>query len=212
MFQSLSFKDYIDIVASLATVVALIIGGAWSYQLFVARRQKYPRAKLQQQISHKRLERGYILLMVSVIVTNDGEVLLPLTGGEIYIWQLCPAPKSVLEATSTHEGPARDQQLEWPLLAYETIALGNVRYRRGKRNVLDRLRGRTLPSIEIEPKEEGQFFYRFIIPNAADSILVESSFGNSIKGNELGWQMSTVYDLRDAVGSERTRRRHLSLT
>src|ERR1035437_10352507 len=48
-------KDLTGALQSVATIIALFIGGLWTFRAFVKGRGNYPRAKLEHLISHRRL-------------------------------------------------------------------------------------------------------------------------------------------------------------
>ena len=65
----------VSIVQSITTVIAIIIGGIWSYMLFVSRRQRYPRVKIEHQITCRPVSELKLLLSIDVTITNSSEVL-----------------------------------------------------------------------------------------------------------------------------------------
>jgi flagellar biogenesis protein FliO len=50
-------KDIADVIQALFTSLAFIIGGAWTYLLFVRKRQRFPRAKIEHQITQRAAKR-----------------------------------------------------------------------------------------------------------------------------------------------------------
>ena len=72
------FKEIADIIQVAVAVAAVIVGGIWSYWLFVQNRQKYPRASISPHITHRHIGNDNLLLHVSVTISNVGDVLLSL--------------------------------------------------------------------------------------------------------------------------------------
>jgi nitrate reductase gamma subunit len=81
-------KNILDIIQALFTILAIIIGGIWSYMLFIKRRQRFPRAIVEHQVFHKTLAKDKILLNLTTIITNTGEVLLELEKCVVRIQQI----------------------------------------------------------------------------------------------------------------------------
>ena len=92
MFLNLSdLKNIADSVQSLATVFALIVDGVWSYLLFVRKRQKYPRAKIDHQVLLRTIDERTTLVSIDIIISNIGDVLLSLVSVDINVRQVLPA-------------------------------------------------------------------------------------------------------------------------
>lgn len=43
-------KDFASVVQSLGIYIGLIVGGYWTYRVFIQNRQKYPRANLTHKM------------------------------------------------------------------------------------------------------------------------------------------------------------------
>jgi len=172
-------KEIADIVQAFFTVAAIIGGGIWFYR----RRQRYPRADVTHAITHKALPNGKFLLHVAVTISNKGEVLLSLISGVTRIQQMLPLPASVLDTINKGLDPVKKGQteVEWPLIGERKPKWGE-----GK--------------IEIEPGESDHIDIDYILEGSVKSVEVYSYFKNASKrGKEIGWQLTTVYDLNVAL-------------
>ncbi len=69
-------KSPLDTLQSLTTIVAVIVGGLWSYGLYRQYRQSTPRADMHLEISHYDLGSGSRLLHVRVRISNLGNVAI----------------------------------------------------------------------------------------------------------------------------------------
>ncbi len=69
---------------------AIVVGGIWTYPIFVKRRQRYPRANVTQQIGHYPLLNNKVLLRATVRICNEGEILLSLVSGFSRVQQMIP--------------------------------------------------------------------------------------------------------------------------
>ena len=79
---------------SLATVLAMLIGGIWVYILFFHRRSHRPRADLVIKSEHCLLDDGKRLLHVSVCLANKGETIMKLDHMFVRISKVLPTPDS----------------------------------------------------------------------------------------------------------------------
>lgn len=86
----LNLKDKVETLQAAATVVALIVGGVWTYKLFLEERNPFPHANIEQQISHVVVSKHVNILRVGVNLTNAGTAILLSSGGIIRIQQVVP--------------------------------------------------------------------------------------------------------------------------
>lgn len=181
-------KDIAEAIQAFTTSIAIIIGGYWSYKLFVQKRQRYPRANISHLITHIPIDSNKMLMRVVVTIANKGDVLLVLNCGETRIQQVMPVPENIVEAIQQGYDPVEEGETEilWPLL---------------ERRVNNWVRG----TFEIEPNETDELHYDFIIDRAVEAIIVYSYFRNTTKygrimrllrqHHEVGWSITTTYQL-----------------
>jgi hypothetical protein len=143
-------KDIAQTVQAFATAVAILIGGFWTYNLFIQKREKHPKAKTEHQTFYKQLIEGKALLCLDVTVSNVGGVLLSLIPKGIHIRQILPLPSDWFVND--------DQNTKWKLIGFEE---GNSNER-----------------IEIEPGESIRLHYEFIVDSEVHTVLVYSHFSN----------------------------------
>ena len=172
-------KDISEILGNLATIAALIVGGIWTYRLFIKRRLGYAKAEVTHAIVHRTLSPDKILIHLTVKIRNIGDVLLSIVNADVRLQQVIPAPDFVLDAAASGEDPIQDGQteIEWPILRHR---ISN--WDKGK--------------IEIEPGESDVFDYDFIIDVGVSTVEVYSYIKNKMKtGREIGWGKTTLYDI-----------------
>lgn len=174
-------KVFVDIIQSSITVIAIIVGGFWSYMLFVSRRQKYPRMKVEHYVSCRSVVEAKSLLSVDIIVSNTSEVLLSLMSWEINARQMLP-PCAELFRIITDENQKQQEQGR-QIIEWQTIASREDHWKNG--------------NFEIEPGEQHQIHLDFVINTNVQTLLVESYFRNMKKrGRQIGWSLSTIHDLQ----------------
>ena len=175
-------RDIATIVQSVFTVVAFIAAGVWTYWLFVRRRQRYPSAKIEHQISHRPITNGKVLLSVNAIVSNSSSVLLSLNEGNIQINQMLPPKDELLDILNTKKGT---QVTNWHLLS----------------PLVNPIRQRY--EYQLEPGESQQFLLHYVIDADIQTILVYTYFRNVERPRRnLGWTLTTIYDLRSTSSNE----------
>lgn len=173
-------KYAMDIVQSAATVIALIVGGIWTYRLFIQQRQEQPRLKIEHKISHRRMPNGETLLSVDEMLSNPGTTLVALRSSETRIIQLLPLPAGIAKEDLTFQHELPDiigKPDEWPVL------------RDTQRPDVDRV---------LEPGEEDQLHTEFVLPPQIQVVCVASHVENP-KNPKLGWQRITIYDINQAA-------------
>jgi len=173
-------KEIVDIIQSLVTVIAIVVGGLCSYWLFVQNRQRYARASITHDITHVPIADDKILLHVSITVFNKGDILLPLESMETRIQCMLPPPDEVLDSIAKGHELVSEGETEyiWPSL--------DSRESRWKKH-----------QREIEPNESQDIHYDFIIDAEIQVIQVYSFLENETKpGRDIGWDLTTLYDLR----------------
>ena len=174
MISLTNMKDITAIVQSLFTVLAIVIGGIWTYLLFVRTRQRYPRLKITHQISHWAVNHEKAVLSLSVVISNIGNVLISIEPGTIEISQ----------------PPAEDELSNIPVGRHVVIWPEIIRF---KTSDLEQL------VYELEPDEDQQFFYHIIIDAQATMILVKTLFPNIEKRRKkFSWGFSTIYYLQSS--------------
>jgi hypothetical protein len=166
---------------SLFTVGAIVAGGIWTYMIFVKRRQRYPRANITQQIRHFPLPNNKVLLRATVRICNEGKILLPLVSGFSRVQQMIPCSDDLCEILKERDDGNEqcEPEAEWPLLSELKL-----KFEKGER--------------EVEPGETDELHFDFVIDSDVQVIVVYSYLKNA-KKRRLGWNATSIYDLRVAL-------------
>jgi hypothetical protein len=85
---------------AVATIIAILAGGYWTYMLFIEQRQLFAHLKTEHHLTHVSLPGSRILLMVDVIHSNVGGVKVTLTSGDVKIYSLDPPDLNVKDESS----------------------------------------------------------------------------------------------------------------
>jgi len=175
-----SIKDIVQILEAVVTVIAIAIGGYWSYMLFMKKRQKYPRANITHHILQKPISDGKVLLNVTAVIHNTGDVLLSILSGDMRIQQVLPLSPEIQQAIVENKDPVENGKIEidWPV-------------------IIQRIKSWQEGEFEIEPGEEDQVLFDFIFEDKFETVMIYSYFKNVSKpGREIGWGLSSIFDLR----------------
>jgi hypothetical protein len=167
----LNIKTFLELLQALLTCLALISGGFWTYYIFLHKRERFPRAHISLNAFSLATSFG-TYLSVKALVKNTGNLLLELYSVELRIQQILPLEENY----EPRYLPAADI-FDWPLISL------------CKRN-FDRY------SLEIEPNEEHQLFFDFMLPRHLACLKVYMYVQNRKKArHSLGWTASLIYSL-----------------
>lgn len=81
-------KDWVDIVQSVVTIVAVVVGGIWTYDVFIKERRDYPHANIEHKTTHLSLTDKKRLLRVGLDLTNAGSSLMEIDQSIVRIQQI----------------------------------------------------------------------------------------------------------------------------
>ena len=163
------FKDLAEIASSLATVVAFVLGGVWTYLLFVQNRERFPRAALSQEVSSFALDDHWRVVRVCIHVQNAGKVLLPIRRVECRLLQVLPLAGSLASKTSDPMAliESGKRRIPWPMLD-------------------DRVWTHAVGEVALEPGETETLRCDFVIENSTRVVQIYSYVENVTK-KVIGW-------------------------
>jgi hypothetical protein len=177
-------KDRIGSIQAVITVLAIIVGGFWTYRAFIQQRQSHPRLKIEHRIESWPVSNDQVLLSVNEILTNTGPVMVDLRGGTIRVIQVMPLPQAVARDLPSMQSEPTHCKAE------ASVYNPNV-----WRVLVDSARNWKSNSVLIEPGESDMVPNEFIIPASIQVVAVYSYISNPENPN-LGWNELTYFDLR----------------
>ena len=171
------------IVQAIVTVIAVVVGGLWTYKLFIEERGQFPHANIEQNISHVALSEQANLLRVGIDLTNAGRSLMRTGKATIRVqqilpWLPCDAGSACAKAEVVKASGAVMRQTNgfpWPLIAERELS----------------------PFFDIEPGEKQNLDFEFVTPSDVKVVRVYTYFRNDQKSaddDEVGWATSSYYD------------------
>ncbi len=179
-----------EIVQALATVIAFIVDGVWTYRLFIQQRQEQPRLKIEHKISQQRLPSGQTLLSIDEVLSNPGTTLVTLHDSDTRIIRVFPLPSGITKEEMN--GPQQLPEIvrrpdKWPVLRYAQRQFPDG----------DRV---------LEPGEEDQLHAEFMLPTEIQVVCVASHVTNP-KNPKLGWQRITIYNISEPLVKKEEQKR-----
>lgn len=185
--KTINFKDFFETIASIATISAIIVGGYWTYTLFVQERKSYPHAKIEQKVSHIPLSDKINLMYVNIGLTNAGNTILLVKKSIIRVQQILPIVPSkengYLAATQVNDAleevKRKEDRFSWPSIC--------------ERDKIFK------PPLDIEPGEKDVINFEFAVSSKVKVVRVYSYFKNEKKSKDgagLGWVAVTYYNFK----------------
>lgn len=182
-------KEWVETIQSAVTIVAIIIGGIWTYLLFVAQREKAPHATVEVKTTVIPLTDAVNLLQVDLKLQNTGHTLIPVTSATARIQNVLPlwgcSPNDACATRELNEAldkPERvSDKFDWPLLANRDSDTPNP----------------------VEPRETANLQFEFVIPASVKVArvygFVENNYVSKGKEPRSGWldvQFVTIAEVK----------------
>ncbi|MCA9999804.1 MAG: hypothetical protein KDE56_28775 [Anaerolineales bacterium] len=178
-----NFVTIAEVAAHLATVTAVIVGGIWTWLLFVQRRQRFPRALVRHELTCHAINDEYWLVGLAVILQNAGDVLLSLRAWQVALQQALP-PAAELE----HFMARGDDTLLHGAHIIEWEPIWQI----NEQAASDR--------FELEPGESHQFHYVVVVRRNIRVVAVDTLFLNiAKKRRSLTWRQTSLHLLAETV-------------
>jgi hypothetical protein len=175
-----SVGSILTVIQSAVTIGAILIGGLWTYNLFVQQRQKYAHLKIEHKVTHLSLPDHRILLMVEVTHTNVGSVKVSLASADVRVYNLQPQELTDEAITQINQGKLSDTpepNTLWQIVAHPTTSQKD--------------------DFVVEPGESDQIHYEFVLSDDVGPLVVYTYFKNpTIKHRDIGWVTRSIYDPR----------------
>jgi hypothetical protein len=168
------------VLESIATISALILGGAWSYLAFFRQRLSQPRLNVKHELETICLPDGRSLIKVFACLDNVGQVLVDLNVWCLRAERILPL-SSEISSFIQKRSAFTDHEALWPTVAgLEDGTLKGDAFR-----------------MLLEPGETDRAVGNLIVPADAKVVQVYSHFRMRLPTEDPGWQMQTVVNLPD---------------
>jgi hypothetical protein len=164
-------KSSASIAQSVFAVIAIISTGTW----LLVQREAVLKANITHEVTHRQINDNWTWLRVSIVISNPGKRLLDLESGIIRVQKVLPLDSKIQNMFDRNENPVSGEyyKVPWPRIgkSYEPKF-----------------------DVKIEPGEEDNQDYEFIIPSYVKTVKVYSYFAKQ-ESPPIGWKESTIYDI-----------------
>lgn len=176
MIEFYCFQNLLQNLESLATILAILIGGIWTYILFIKNREKFPKADITHKIE-KINRKQDVIVRLTIKIENLGKVKLPVESGEVRLQQIKPSNSSVINAVERFQENknAKKREIGWPILEERVFSFKKDEY-------------------ELEPTEKEHFEFDFILDQEIDVIQFYTHIKNVFKADK-GWNYTSIHEL-----------------
>ncbi len=171
-----NFEQISNGIESIATVLALGIGGYWTYINFIRTRSGKQRAKTKHLAEHWEIEDKYVL-RIALHIENLSRVLIPIEEGYVEIMQIFPVSEQLSRQFAAGEDLKPVENLgtyQWNKPSIKKIAFEPQAY-------------------EIEPGESDTFHFEFIVEKKCQVIQIKSHIQDMIDKRNIGWNHLSTY-------------------
>jgi hypothetical protein len=172
----------VSTIQAVTTVFALIVGGVWTYKIFILERVTSPHVDVSQVVTGKLISPDWYWIQVSINAKNTGRSLVKFDTADIEVDQITPLPEKIKEDIKDGNYPVAGNDLNIPWK-------GLCRYVRPF--------SPTLESGESAPK-----VVEFIIPGWLQTVRILTFLTSKSLTNGQGWNALTIYNLTGSTNDE----------
>jgi hypothetical protein len=180
-------KPWLETIQAIVTVGAIVIGGLWTYRLFVVDRQDHAHAKLSERVTHVALAPNLNLIQVVLSIENTGHTLLSISKARVFIQQVSPLNGCATSSRCTidqlnaavRDTERTDDRFDWTLVARRDTAMQRAR--------------------PIEPGESEDIDVEFAIPSSVQTARIYGFVRNNeiSTTDDFGWHVVQLYSFEN---------------
>lgn len=171
-------EDFLKVLEPLVIIAAIIIGGIWTYLLFIKNREQFPKADIAHIMDKVRID-DEVLIRLTIEIKNLGKVKLPIESGEVRLQQIKPLSENISSAIESFKENKTENKSDigWPLLDKRIL-----KYAKEK-------------PYELEPGEKEHFEFDFIVDQEIETVQFYTHIENTFKEN-VGWNYTSIHELK----------------
>jgi len=180
-------KKVVELLQSIATIIALIVGGWWTYDAFVRERDNLPHALLEQKLEHWTLDGSKNLIRVELSLSNVGKKELVVSHIDLEIEQISSPRPACTEAAERCPDNEIQKEFKNPIRDQNGIDWTPISVRHDTRQHI------------LEPKEKEIIDYEFVLSPNVSLVRTKAWVRNEelSKGENpgMGWVSTHIYKL-----------------
>lgn len=172
------WKDFSEIIQALLTSAGIIIGGIWTYLLFIRQRLHFPKVNIGLSVTDAILPNDNRLVHAEIKIENVGSVILCSDYAELRLRQVMPVPKEINTIIENGNDPVQEgnSEIVWPMLFNREWKWESKFF-------------------EIEPGEPDSLHADYIIPEYIKVIEFYFFMANAKKKRQgLGWTLTQLHE------------------
>ena len=191
----------LPVIRDILAILAIVVGGTWTLWKFVRERQHYVSANVELGVEHKVTTNGRTLVRVTLHIRNIGRIIMRLDKALVYLQHLEPWDEESLKSLENLDTEIRDEMS--PVAEADWAQVDNgarvIHFSTGQK--------------DIEPGEEDEIPFEFLVPQDTRLMLVYAYIRNSSrrgywnlektngtstlawKSQELGWSRTMYYSM-----------------
>lgn len=190
-------------IRDILAILAIVIGGTWTLWKFVRERQHYVSANVELGVEHRATTNGRTLVRVTLHIRNIGRIIMRLDKALVYLQHLEPWDEESLRSLEDLDTEIQDEMSPVAEADWAQVDGGRriIRFSTGQK--------------DIEPGEEDEIPFEFLVPQDTKLMLVygyirnsarrgywnwEKKNGRSVlawRSQELGWSRTMYYSMPD---------------
>jgi hypothetical protein len=176
------WKSVAGLAESLAKIVALIVGGSWTYLLFVKKRTAFPRAEVTHACAAYPIDDNRSVVRVTLNIKNKSDVLMQIISGRVVVHQLVPFADAVDGVQLGFVGDGDSFEYAWPRIGDRAFEYASDKF------------------LEVEPGESDAIDFDLFVEGDVRVVQIYSYLKNVSKTTrELGWNCTSIHRLDPAV-------------
>ncbi|MCJ8321560.1 MAG: hypothetical protein MJK12_18135 [Colwellia sp.] len=178
-------KNIVDIIKSLVSIMAIIVGGVWTYYIFINDRLDKPHADVNIQLQCHNISEEKRLIYITSTIKNRGNSILKSRESILRLNQIIPLPADIKKKVDAGADIVWKGKLEpeWTKLAERKITW--------EKN-----------GFLIEPSESDQVQKEFVINRSVEALEVYFYLDNE-ENRHGGWGLSKFYVFNDPNSSNK---------
>ena len=169
-------KEIVEIAAKIVQTGAILVGGWWTWHLFVRHRQGYARATVTHAVTSHPLDAAHQLLHVVVGIENVGNIEIPILRVDTTVQQVLPLSVDLAEALASGASLVKASEVAWPVIGEDDQCLANEDW-------------------ILEPSEKEHLYLDFVISHEVSLVQLHTRVFSEPEPDAAFWENAVFANL-----------------